>query len=164
MKIRFYPKLKAKGQDCYTLYMRITIAGKRTDLSLNYELTRHLWDDRTQCLKGRHKDTGYVINLTNLYRQRAQEIYQSLINRGDECDVNTIRQKIKGEDTTAQHGYTLISLLDRTIARKNSLIGPNNTLATIYKYKRKSHLLTPSSSYQVNPVTTSLFGKISADK
>ncbi|MFN8288033.1 MAG: site-specific integrase [Chitinophagales bacterium] len=148
LKIRFYPKANCRGQNQYTLYMRITIAGKRTDLSLNYALRRDLWDDRNQCLKGRHKDTGYVINLTNLYRQKAQEIYQSVINRGDECDVNTIRQKIKGEETVTQYGHTLISLFDRTIARKNSLSGPNNTIATIYKYKRcKRHLLVFIKKY-----------------
>ncbi len=141
LKIRFYPKLKS-GSDNYTLYMRMTLCGKRTDIGLSYELTRSMWNEKEQSLKSGYKDKGFVLNLTNQFRQRAQEIYQQCIQRNMDYDVNIIRKILTGDkNESTAFERTVMCLFDRVITRKESLAGPNNTKPTIYKYKRcKTHL------------------------
>ena len=56
LKIRFYPKLKSPSSDIYTLYMRMILAGKRTDISLGYDLSKEIWEEKTKALKGKHHD------------------------------------------------------------------------------------------------------------
>ena len=85
LKIRFYPKMRAKGSEGYTLYMRLVLSGKRTDVSLNYILKGEEWNDKEQTLKSKHPDRGFVINLTNKYRQQALDVYQEMIQRGMPC-------------------------------------------------------------------------------
>ena len=142
LKIRFYPKLKSGSEEQYALYMRMTLTGKRTDIALSYELARSMWNEKEQSLKGGHKDKGFVLNLTNQFRQRAQEIYQQCIQRNMDCDVNVIRKMLTGDKNEATaFERTVLCLFDRVITRKESLAGPNNTKPTIYKYKRcKTHL------------------------
>ncbi len=142
LKIRFYPKLKSGSKDRYVLYMRMTMAGMRTDIALSYELRKNCWSEKDQSLNHKHKDRGYVLHLTNQYRQRAQEIYQQLIQRNLDCDLNVIRQKLTGNQMDdSDNSFKLLSSFDRLIERKRLLGGPNNTKATVFKYKcTKKHL------------------------
>ena len=142
LKIRFYPKLKSGTEERYALYMRMVLAGKRTEISLNYELGRETWDFKEQTLKSKHPDKGYVINLTNQYRQKALLIYQQLVQRGIPCDVLTVRKRVTGDSKSAEsYNPTILSLCDKFIGRKKSLFGPDNSKATVQKYNRtKTHL------------------------
>jgi len=141
LKMRFYLKMKGKGSDDYALYMRMVLSGKRTDISLSYTLKKGEWNDKEQTLKGKHPDRGFVLNLTNKYRQRALEVYQQLIQRGLDNDVNIIRQKVTGSGNDMSLEPTLLKLFDGVIDRKRILSGQNNTLPTIQKYECcKKHL------------------------
>jgi hypothetical protein len=90
LKIRFYLKMSRKGCDDFFLYMRMLLSGKRTDISLSYKLKKGVWDNNEQMLQRRHPDRGFVMNLTNKYRQRALEVYQQMIQRGLPNDINII--------------------------------------------------------------------------
>ncbi len=142
LKIRFYPKLKSGTEDRYALYMRMILAGKRTEVCLNYELKRDTWDFKEQGMKGKHPDKGYVINLTNQYRQKALLTYQQLIQRGIPCDVLTVRERVTGDSNTAETlDPTILNLFDKFIDRKKTISGANNSKATIQKYSRtRSHI------------------------
>jgi len=54
---------------------------------------KEAWDSNQQMLKNKHRDRGYVLNLTNHYRKKALDVYQQLIQRGASCDANLIRQQ-----------------------------------------------------------------------
>ena len=143
LKVNFYPKLRGKGSDEYTLYMRLTIAKKRTDVSLNYALKKESWDAKEKALHRKCSDRSYVLNLTNKYNQLAMEVYQQMIQRGIQLDVNFIRQKITGnEKGEVSVEPTLMDLFKRITDRKKVLAGRNNSKATQQKYGRcKSHLI-----------------------
>ena len=141
LKIRFYPKMKGKGTDKCALYMRMLLSGKRTDISLNYVLKKGVWNNKEQSLKRRHPDRGFVLNLTNKYRQRALEVYQQMIQRGLPNDINIIRQKVTGKGDNMSLEPTLLKLFDRVIERKKTLSDQNNPAPTIQKYTScKGHL------------------------
>jgi site-specific recombinase XerD len=141
LKVRFYPKKRSLKSSAYTLYMRMVLRGQRTDLSLNYELSKESWDDGDQTMKSKHPDRGYVLNLTNKYRQLAFDAYQQLIQRGMAYDVNIIRKKVTGSSRGDDMVPTLMKLFNRAIERKKALKGPNNSIASIQKYSRcKAHL------------------------
>lgn len=143
LKIRFYPKLKSGSGERYALYMRMLMAGKRTEVCLHYELYRDDWDFKEQTLKGRHPDKGYVINLTNQYKQKALVTYQQLIQCDISCDVFAVRERSTGDSQTEfSYNPAVLSLFDKFIARKRDLSGVNNSKATIQKYGRtKSHII-----------------------
>jgi site-specific recombinase XerD len=139
--IRFYPK-KNKGQtDTHTLYLRLSIGKVRTDISLHYELLRDNWDDHSQKLKGRNPDQPRLAGLMNQYRQRALTIYQEIIQQGRTPDVQSIRERLTGANAKESGNPSFLELFDKVIARKQTLAGENNSLATIQKYKRcKAHI------------------------
>ena len=93
LKIRFCPKIKSGSLDRYCLHMRMVMAKQRTEISLHYDLMKEAWDSNQQMLKNKHRDRGYVLNLTNHYRKKALDVYQQLIQRGASCDANLIRQQ-----------------------------------------------------------------------
>ena len=145
LKIHFYPKLTERQERQYskcTLYMRLGIAGIRTEISLKYDLKKEDWDEKDQSLKSNHPNRGYVMNLTNKYRQLAMDAYQQLVQRGMPLDVNIIRLKItgkqKGDDFFEP---SLFNLFEQITVRKKALAGKNNTEATVQKYLRCNTLL-----------------------
>jgi hypothetical protein len=142
LKIHFYPKSSESQTGECRLYMRLVLSGKRTEISLKYDLTKDDWDEKMQTLKMSNPNRGFVLNLTNKYRQMAMEVYQQLIQRGMELDVNIIRQKLTGsEKSNTSLEPTLMTLFTRITERKKALAGRNNTKRTIQKYGRcKSHL------------------------
>lgn len=142
LKIHFYPKIAERETGACRLYMRLGISGQRADISLKYDLTKDDWDDKMQMLKPSNPNRGYVLNLTNKYRQLSMEVYQQLIQRGMPLDVNIIRLKITGNDKgNTSVEPTLMSLFKQITERKKLLKGRNNTKATIQKYGRcKNHL------------------------
>jgi hypothetical protein len=137
LRIRFYPKLKSKNKEEYVLYMRLTLSYQRTDISLGYSLRKEDWDDYRQCLKKANKDYLYVLNMLSQYRHKAQDAYQQLIQRNLDCDVNTIRAEITGNnaaDSNKDQHYLLMTL-QRLITRKETAGGSGNSSATVCKYK-----------------------------
>jgi len=141
LKIRFYLKQKTKGSDDYSLYMRMLLSGKRTDISLSYSLKKNAWDDKNKTLKKGNPDYSFILNLTNKYRQRAQEVYLEQVLRDLTNDVNILRQKITGTGKDISLIPTLLKMFDRIIDRKKSLAGQNNTVSTVQKYNCcKKHL------------------------
>jgi site-specific recombinase XerD len=142
LSIRFYLKKKWGHSERCTLYIRLVMSGKRTDISLNYDLDRADWEESSQSLKAKHPDRGYLLNLTNQYRQNALNVFQNLIQRGMDCDVNIIRENLTGkQDANNPYHQTLFKTFNRVIERKKALAGKNNTKGTIQKYCRaKSHL------------------------
>ncbi len=143
LKIRFCPKLKANERNQAVLYMRMTIDGKRAEISLNYEFPREAWDDKAQSLKQKHPEVSFVLNQMNQYRHRALEIQQQLVQHGIQPDVFAIKQRITGDPQTGKTMYpTLLELIDKAITRKIALTGKDNSKATVQKYRRcQSHLL-----------------------
>ncbi|MES2621348.1 MAG: Arm DNA-binding domain-containing protein [Bacteroidota bacterium] len=131
LKIHFYPKLAERESTESTLYMRLGIGGNRTDISLKYRLYKDDWDEKNQSLK-KHPDKGYVLNLTNKYRQLAMDIYQQHVQRGMTHDVHLIRKKITGsEKGNTSFEPTVMSLFKRITERKKAFAGRNNAKATI---------------------------------
>lgn len=122
LKIRFYPKLKSPNSDIYTLYMRMILSGNRTDISLGYDLAKKAWEEKAQALKIKHHDRSYVVNLTNQFRHKLQEIFQQLIQRNMDCYVNIIRKMLVGDKVESNSFMrTVPSLFDRTINKKEAL-------------------------------------------
>lgn len=143
LKIHFYPKYAERESKSCRLYMRLVLNKKRTEISLKHDLMKADWDEKQQSLRIGHPDRGYVINLTNKYRQLAMEVYQQYIQRGMDYDVNMIRQKITGNETgEVSVEPTLMELFKRITDRKKTLAGRNNSKATQQKYGCcKTHLI-----------------------
>ena len=112
-------------------------------MSLNYEIGKEDWNDKSQTLRLKHPERSFVLNLTNKYRQKAFDVYQQPIKRGMAYDVNIISQKVIGpEHDLATMMPTLIRLFNKMLERKKVLKGANNHPRTVQKYKRcKRHLL-----------------------
>jgi len=60
----------------------MVLRGRRTDLSLNYEIDKADWDEKNQILRPKRPERSFVLNLTNKYWKKAFDVYQQLIQRG----------------------------------------------------------------------------------
>jgi site-specific recombinase XerD len=125
------------------------MSGNKADISLGYSCNKEDWNQQAQMIKSKHTDKSYVLNLTNSYRKRVFDIYQHYLQRGVDCTVDIIKQRLSKNSNGFISVYpTLIELFERALERKIALSGKNNSTATVSKYNRcKIHLINFMRTY-----------------
>jgi hypothetical protein len=143
LHVNFFMKKARTKCEKYVLFMRLSMSGNKADISLGYSCCKEDWSQKNQMLKNKHADKSYVLNLTNSYRKQALDIYQHYLQRGINCTLDNIKQRLAKNSNSFVSVYpTLIELFDRALERKKALSGKNNSKATVCKYNRcKVHII-----------------------
>lgn len=83
------------------------------------------------------------------YRKQALDMYQHYLQRGINCTLENIKQRLAKNSNSFVSVYpTLIELFDRALERKKALSGKNNSKATVCKYNRtKIHMINFMRTY-----------------
>jgi site-specific recombinase XerD len=114
-----------------TLYARITVNGKRTEISLKREIDEAQWDKAAGKIKGRTPDVRDLNNYINEIKRELFNIYQELSSRNEFISAEVIKNRYIGE---AAKQYTLLGLLDFHNANLKSRIGIDIAKATWIKF------------------------------
>ncbi|MCR8666249.1 site-specific integrase [Aestuariibaculum sp. M13] len=82
------------------IYARITVNGKRLNISLKHKLQVHLWDGSKKRAKGNTSDAKLANQLIDQTYTRLFQIYQDLKYKGELITVQLIKSIFTGESET----------------------------------------------------------------
>lgn len=111
------------------IVMRITVDGKRREISLNEEISINKWQNGRP--KGNTAESRRIINVLDLYNAKARECYTYLIERNEKVTALKIVQLIRGE---YKSDITLLELCDKYNYKIATMIGDGYAEATLTRY------------------------------
>jgi site-specific recombinase XerD len=132
ISVLFYPKksnMNIKGE--VPVQLRITINGKRLEMSTDRMVNPDLWIQGSNSVKGT-KEEGRVLNtyLSNL-ETNVYKAINTLELSGKEVTLIALRSVLKGDD---QKSHTLINLFKYHNSRMKSLVGIDFAVGTYKRY------------------------------
>lgn len=107
--VLFWADLKNAVNDQALIYARITINGKRTNISLKRKVPISLWDAKKKQAKGHTIQAKQVNNCLEQARAKLYQHYQELEYKGELVTAKLIKAKFLGEDKKSK---TLLELID----------------------------------------------------
>lgn len=117
------------------LYARVTVDGKRAEISLKKKLSLKKWDARSGFMKG----SGDEVRITNRYINEVSndlfEIFAGLNKSGAIITADEIKNKFIGQVELPPPSKTLLEAFDEHNRDVESLIGKDYVKGTLTKYK-----------------------------
>ncbi|GAA4329378.1 site-specific integrase [Mucilaginibacter gynuensis] len=128
-------KAKADINGLVPLYARVTVDGKRAEISLRKRLNLKKWDARTGFMKG----SGEEVRITNRYITEVGnelfEIYTAFNRKGEIVSADEIKNKFTGQPLIEITGKSLLEIFDEHNQEIENLVGRDYVKATVTKYK-----------------------------
>ncbi|HEA19534.1 hypothetical protein LCGC14_0719760 [marine sediment metagenome] len=120
------------------VYLRITVNGQRTVLSLNRKIDPSQWDSRMNKLKGKSAEAEELNRLMATIRHKVNKIQHQLIEDGEPFTVHDVKYKYLGKDVKRKMLVTLFSEHNKQMEK---LVGIEFALGTWKRYHTtKSHV------------------------
>jgi hypothetical protein len=137
MTTHFYVRQK-------TIYLRLTLGGKRADISTNKKIDPAMWNKVTEKVTGK-SDYAKAINssLSDLL-SKVEKLYINLDMNNERVSVRQIINELKG---TGKTQVTLFQAYEYHIANITRLIGIDYTATTIKRYKSSFNSLKRYLNY-----------------
>jgi len=124
-------KTKADNNGQIPLYARVTVLGKRAEISLKKKVNPKKWDARTGFLKGSGENVRTINNYINQVNNEIFRIYGDLQATGQIISAEEIKNKFTGNPTERK---TLLEVFDEHNKDVESLVGKDYVKATLTKY------------------------------
>ncbi len=133
------------------LYLRITVDGRRTSISLNRKIDPSKWDSRMNKLKGKGYEAEELNRFMATIRHKVNKIQHDLIEEGQPFTVHDVKDKYLGKDAKLK---MLIQLFDEHNQQMEKLVGIEFALGTYKRYHTtRSHVAEyVKSEYQKNDI------------
>ncbi|WP_031442721.1 site-specific integrase [Arenibacter algicola] len=120
------------------LYLRITVDGRRTSISLNRKIDPSKWDSRMNKLKGKGYEAEELNRFMATIRHKVNKIQHDLIEEGQPFTVHDVKDKYLGKDAKLK---MLIQLFDEHNQQMEKLVGIEFALGTYKRYHTtRSHV------------------------
>lgn len=120
------------------LYLRITVDGRRTSISLNRKIDPSKWDSRMNKLKGKNNEAEELNRFIATIRHKLNKIQHHLIEDGEAFTVHDVKEKYLGKD---KNHKMLIELFDEHNQQMEKLVGIEFALGTLKRYfTTRSHV------------------------
>jgi len=124
-------KAKADNNGSVPLYARVTVAGKRAEISLKKKLNPKKWDAATGFMKG----GGEEVRLINDVGNDLFSIYTALDRSNAYMSAEEIKKKYTGQASPILKKKTILETFDEHNRDVESLVGKDYVKATLTKYK-----------------------------
>ncbi|MEZ4968884.1 MAG: site-specific integrase [Flavobacteriaceae bacterium] len=133
------------------LYLRITVDGRRTSISLNRKIDPSKWDSRMNKLKGKGYEAEELNRFMATIRHKVNKIQHDLIEEGQPFTVHDVKDKYLGKDAKLK---MLIQLFDEHNQQMEKLVGIEFALGTYKRYHTtRSHVVEYiKSEYRKNDI------------
>jgi site-specific recombinase XerD len=128
-------KAKADSNGLVPLYARVTVEGKRAEISLKKKLNLKKWDVRTGFMKGSGEDVRITNKYINEVSNELFEIYMEFNRNGKTASADDIKIKFTGQMEADAPGRSLLEVFDEHNREIESLVGKDYVKATVTKYK-----------------------------
>lgn len=139
MYLLFYIKRsKADMLGKTNIYLRITIAGKRAEVSINRKVTINKWSSDTGKVKGYSMEARDLNLYLQTIRSRVYEIYQEIIRKNDFVTANKVRDFYLGKESKP---IMLLEIFQDHNSKVERLIGKDFAAGTAERYRTaKKHI------------------------
>ncbi len=130
--ILFYiRRFRANKDGKAPIYLRITIQGKRAELTTNRFVIPEKWSVEAQGMKGTGEEARTLNTFLTSLRNKVLQHINSLELQNVEVTAETLRQAVLGLD---QEQHTLVELFDYHNLRMKSLVGKDFAIGTYKRY------------------------------
>lgn len=143
-----YGKRAVKNQA--NIYVRITVNGKRVNISLKKKIDLSIWDEKSQRAKGPSRDSRTLNLFLNEVQYKIYRIYEGLKLSGNEISSQTIKSKFLGEDKKYFSFHELIDYYNEKMQHKLH----KNTLGH-YKTSQRYMMQYIAQEYKVKDIALS---------
>lgn len=113
------------------LYARVTVGGKRAEISLKKKVSQAKWDARTGFLKGNTEDIRSTNNLINQATNDLSQIYRDMQRKGEFISAEQIKLQYTGVPVNQKR---LLEIFDLHNRQMKELVGIDVVKATLTKY------------------------------
>lgn len=125
-------KTKADANGEIPMYARVTVMGKRAEISLKKKVNPKKWDAKTGFLRGSGDDVRTVNNYINKVTQEIFKIFSELQQNGNHFSAEEIKNRYTGAPAKRP---TLLVVFDEHNIDVANLVGKDYVKATLTKYK-----------------------------
>ena len=109
--IQFVLRLpKNKKDEMATVYARITVNGRRTEISLKKKVSINNWDEAKGRAKGKRQEIVKLNSHMEQVRSLIFDCYQELIQQNKPVSVDAVKAKYLGEDI--EEAMTLLKMIE----------------------------------------------------
>lgn len=128
-------KLRLDGT--YPIYVRVTMLGKRIELSTGINTEEHIWNRENQRLNGKSSEIKIKNNRLEKTYSNILDIYNQLEASKQDFDVYDIKNRICG----ISEEHTILEIFDIYISTIKSQIGAGYSDGTLKHYKTSKNRL-----------------------
>jgi len=158
--VLFYLKTqKTSMQGKAPICARVTVNGKRTEISVKRSVNTNEWDDRKGMAKGNRKETVELNMFLNQFKAKIINTYQQMILSDAVIDGPAIRDRILGTDHRAP---TLVSLIEYHNEQQLHKLAPG-TMKNYYTTQRYIEKFLREKYYRNDIVLSQLTYKFILD-
>ncbi len=130
--LMFYAKKTKSNPKISTIYLRITISGKRTEISTGQNISTSQWNIKAGKIAGNTPNAKNLNALLEGIRSKVFECYTALFNNGKEINCESLRNKyLKVEERK----ITLMEVFREHNSQMKDLIGKQFSAGTWERYE-----------------------------
>lgn len=131
--VLFYPKRNDINQARQApVYMRVTVNGRRTELSIHRKVNIVKWNHKAGKLSGTKNEVRDFNNYLDVLRNKVFNIQQQLLRQGIKITADAIKNKYLGID---EKKMMLLEVFQTHNDQIDLLIGKEYAISTVKKYK-----------------------------
>ncbi|KJD31118.1 integrase [Tamlana nanhaiensis] len=134
--VTFFTRLNSKKTDNALIFVRITVNGKRSELSLKRNVSQKLWDKNKGKVKGNSQEARALNNYIQQVRNRLYDSYSELQKEGRLITVATVKSRYLGTDEQHKTLLQLVSYHNKTMQTVLKL-GTLKNYKTTERYLKK---------------------------
>ena len=143
--IQFVLRLpKNKKDEMATVYARITVNGRRTEISLKNKVSINNWDEAKGRAKGKREEIVKLNSHMEQVRSLIFDCYQELIQQNKPVSVDAVKAKYLGEDI--EEAMTLLKMIEYHKQVANGKLAPG----TMKNYDTTENYLKKFVKHQYN--------------
>ncbi len=139
-------KSSRKDSTTALVFLRITIDGARTEISLQRDCDPERWDSGRGRLIGKNEEARSFNAYLDAVQAKVYEIFQSFISSGTDFDGNKVKARFLGLDVKRQR--TLLNVYEDHNKEFELLVGRGHSYRTLQKYKTVQTYLDEFMKYQ----------------
>jgi len=128
----FVKKSKVRPNGTAPIYMRITIDGKKADISSKRHIEPHKWDNKGQKAIGNSQETKTLNVYLKTLEQRVYDYHYQMLKEENAVTAMSLKSKLLGTDIEQR---MLIPIFQEHNDKVEALVGQDFALGTLERYK-----------------------------
>lgn len=113
--VTFFTRLNSKKTDNALIFVRITVNGKRSEISLKRNVSQKLWDKNKSKVKGNSEEARTLNGYIQQVRNKLYDSYSELQKEGKLITVATVKSRYLGTDEQNRTLLQLVSYHNKTM-------------------------------------------------